>query len=390
MRKIVLEGKRIMKHFCRALFCPVTVAVCTVFSSCFKDEPLNSECDITTASVHLGDPATVFYNASDTSAFITKDYASTDIVFNNVVKAADLTRLSPVFTVTPGAVISPASGTERDFSGGAQTYKVTSEDGNWSRVYTVRFARPQHFYQYDFDNYFLSDNKKYYVWSDMSAGETPNWCTANAGFGVARSKAKPEEYPSTPDPNGYEGACVKLTTVSTGSWGVLTNKRIAAGNLFLGSFDLSKALTETLKSTLFGVPTDKKPLCFTGYYKYQRGEHLQDKSGNEIEGDDNAAIYAVLYKNHDAEGNSVVLTGEDIMDSPQRVGMAKLREIKNTAEWTYFDVAFDYWEDIDADTLANLGYNLVIVCSSSENGDLYQGAIGSTLWVDKLSIGIEE
>ncbi len=379
-----------MKQFCRALFCPVMVAACAVFSSCFKDEPLNSECDIMTASVRLDDPATVFYNASDTSAFITKDYASSDIVFNNVVKAADLTRLSPQFTVTPGAVISPASGTERDFSGGAQTYKVTSEDGKWSRIYTVRFSRPQHFYQYDFENYFLSDNKKYYVWSDMPAGETPNWCTANAGFGVARSKAKPEEYPSTPDTDGYEGACVKLTTVSTGSWGVLTNKRIAAGNLFLGSFDLSKALTETLKSTLFGVPTDKKPMCFTGYYKYQRGEKLQDKSGNEIAGEDNAAIYAVLYKNHDADGNSVVLTGEDIMDSPQRVGMAKLREIKNTTEWTYFDVAFDYWEEIDAATLASLGYSLAIVCSSSENGDLYQGAIGSTLWVDKLSIGIEE
>ena len=379
-----------MKHLCHALFCTVTVSACVVLSSCFKEEPLGSECDIMAASVHLSDPAAVFYNASDTSAFITQDYASSDIVFNNVVKAADLAHQSPRFTITPGAVISPESGTERDFSQGAQTYKVTSEDGKWSRLYTVRFAQPQHYYQYDFENYFLSDNQKYYVWSDMPSGETPNWCTANAGFSVARSKAKPEEYPTTPDENGYEGACVKLTTVSTGSWGVMTNKRIAAGNLFLGSFDLSKALTKTLQSTLFGLPTDKKPLCFTGYYKYQRGEKLQDKSGNEIAGQDNATMYAVVYKNHDADGNSVVLTGEDIMSSPLRVGMAKVTEIKNTTEWTYFDVAFDYWEEIDADTLANLGYNLAILCSSSENGDLYQGALGSTLWVDKLSIGVEE
>lgn len=379
-----------MKSLCNAAFCSAIAVACAVLTSCFKEEPLGSECDIMEASVHLSDPTAVFYNASDTSAFITQDYASTDIVFNNVVKAADLAHMAPRFTITPGAVISPASGTERDFSQGAQTYTVTSEDGNWSRTYTVRFAQPQHFYQYDFDNYFLSDNGKYYVWSDMPAGETPNWCSANAGYGVAKSKAAPEDYPTTPDENGYEGACVKLTTVSTGSWGVMTNKRIAAGNLFLGSFDLSKALTQTLQSTLFGVPTDKKPLCFTGYYKYQRGEKLQDKSGNEIEGEDNAAIYAVVYKNHDADGNSVVLTGENIMNSPLRVGMAKLYDIKNTTEWTYFDVAFDYWEDIDMNTLQNLGYNLAILCSSSENGDLYQGALGSTLWIDKLSIGVEE
>ncbi len=355
-------------------------------ASCFKDESLNSECDIQKAVVRLSDYSTLFYNASDTAATINPDYASSDIVFGNVLMNADLTQLAPEFVLTPGAVIEPASGTPRDFSQGGQTYKVTSEDGKWSRTYMVKFSKPQSFTQYDFEKYFLNDKGKFYIWSDMADGEVPNWSTANAGFGIAKSNAKPEEYPTVPEPDGFDGACVRLTTLSTGSWGAMVNKRLAAGNLFLGSFDVSKALTQTLKSTLFGHPFDEKPLRFTGYYKYRPGEQMQDKSGAKIEGTDTGAIYAVLYKNHDADGNPVVLTGEDIASSPQRVAKAEVKEIIVSDEWTSFDVEFDYFDDIDTALLRSMGYSLTVVCSSSKDGDLYQGAIGSTLLVDKLAI----
>ena len=359
-------------------------------SSCFKEEAQESECDILRASVKLPNPEAVFYSAADTVAMITPDYASNTIEFRNVKMNADVTAVAPQFRITKNATIEPKSGTVLDFSKGGQYYTVTSEDKQWSRRYLVRFVKPQSFYEYNFENYFPSENGKYYVWSDNAEGETPNWCTANAGFGVARSSASPMEYPSIPDENGYEGACVKLQTVSTGSWGVMTNKRLAAGNLFLGSFDLSKALTQTLQSTHFGLPTKKKPLRFTGYYKYKPGEQMQDAKGNKIEGTDEGAIYAVVYKNHDAEGKSIYLTGEDIMTNPLRVAMAKLYDVRRSDDWTSFDVAFDYWEDLDMSLLRNMGYSLAILCSSSKNGDLYEGALGSTLWVDNLRIITEE
>lgn len=372
----------------RRIIYSAALALC--LTSCFKEEQLNPECDIIHASVHIDAPEKVFYNASDTVAPITPDYASDVIEFKNVQFNTDLTAMAPVFVLSKGATITPASGTVRDFSSGAQEYTVTSEDGSYHRVYKVKFTKPQSFYEYNFENYYLSEHGKYYIWSDNAEGETPNWCTANAGFGVARSSAKPMEYPSIPDENGYEGACVKLQTVSTGSWGVMTNKRLAAGNLFLGSFDLSKALTQTLQSTHFGLPTAKKPLRFAGYYMYKPGEQMQDAKGKFIEGEDDAAIYAVVFKNHDADGNSVYLTGEDIMTNPLRVGMAKLYDIKHNEDWNSFDVEFDYWEEIDMDLLHNLGYSLAILCSASKNGDLYEGALGSTLWIDKLSIITEE
>ncbi len=48
-------------------------------------------------------------------------------------------RFAPEFTLTPGASIKPASGTQLDFTQ-PQKYTVTSEDGAWTKVYTVSFV----------------------------------------------------------------------------------------------------------------------------------------------------------------------------------------------------------------------------------------------------------
>ena len=50
--------------------------------------------------------------------------------------------------------------------------------------------------------------------------------------------------------------------------------------MYLGSFDLSSALTNTLHATHFGVVCDREPVRFTGYYKYVPGPKFQDKNGN--------------------------------------------------------------------------------------------------------------
>ena len=113
------------------------------------------------------------------------------------------------------------------------------------------------------------------------------------------------------------------------------------------------------------------------------------ENGKVVDGEDMGALYAVVYKNHDAAGNAVVLTGEDVTTSPQLVAMARV-DMHNTDEWTSFDIPFAYTQDLDKETLKNGGYSFSVVCSSSENGDKYLGALGSTLWVDELSIQIEE
>jgi len=45
---------------------------------------------------------------------------------------------------------------------------------------------------------------------------------------------------------------------------------------------------------------------------------------------------------------------------------------------------------IDDSTLEQFGYNLALVFSSSKNGAQFCGAVGSTLYVDKVVISLEK
>lgn len=370
------------------------LVACTALTSCFKAEPLNAEADILEVRVPVKDPQSIFFQNNDTLKSVLS--TTTDIIFD-VRDGADLTALAPKFTITAGATITPASGTVLDFSDGkSHTYVVTSEDGEWSREYNVRFVPfcfPGEISEYvdpsgekfmeakfSMENVALNETGKYYVWEGLS--------TANPGFGVARSSAKPDEYPTIVSDDGYVGKCAMLRTVSTGPFGVMSGKRIASGNLFLGSFDMSKALTQTLKATLFGVPVPSVPHSFSGYYRYKPGDVMTDKNGKEIEGVvDKCAMYCVLYRNTDVNGNSIVLTGEDVLTNPNIVAVARYLDIPATDTWKEFNLSFDFrGEQIDQKLLEAHGYSLAMVFAASEKGDLFEGAIGSTLCVDEIRI----
>ena len=105
---------------------------------------------------------------------------------------------------------------------------------------------------------------------------------------------------------------------------------------------------------------------------------------------DYGTIYAVLYDNHNAEGEAIFLDGSNVQTSEQIVAIAKVPDIDNTPEWTHFDLAFEKRKEIDMEKLKNMGYSLAIVCSSSVDGASFMGAIGSTLYVDKFRITCEK
>lgn len=380
----------------QVFFVAVAVALCA--TSCFKEEPLNAECDIEEAYLHADKPEAMFFSASDSLVKVL--YTESTINFR-VRKETDLTSLAPQFRITPGATIVPESGSVHDFSAGPVAYTVTSEDGEWSKDYqvgvTVQTRTTSDTLCYDFEKYALNDKGQYYVWTDVNedGSDANNWATGNPGFAISRSSAKPEEYPTTPEPNGYDGAAVKLTTQDTGPFGKLKNMRLAAGNLFIGRFDATSAIMAggAMKATMFGLKyeSDKKPVKFSGYYKYAPGTTFQDKDGNTVAGrTDAGTIYSVLYKNTNDNGEAVVLHGDDVLTNSQIVAIARIAEVQKTDEWTYFELDFEYSKDIDQALLDNYGYNLAVVCSSSNEGANFEGAMGSTLYVDKLRIVCEK
>lgn len=371
----------------------LSIAVCSSLTSCFKDEPLNAECDIEQAYVHTDNPSEIFFAASDTLVNVPSEL--TNITFN-VKVGADLTNMAPIFRLTEGATIEPANGSAHDFSDGKTvTYKVTSQDGQWSRTYVVAFKAQVSVGKYDFENFRTTQGSaggEYYEWSDLSKnGEwMGNWATGNPGYNISMSSAGAYDYPTVPYTDGYYGSAVKLETRSTGPLGELVNMRLAAGNLFIGYFDVSKALTSTLKATNFGLPFDRKPIRFTGHYKYAPGSEYKDKSGNIIAGKtDQGDIYAVFYRNHDSNGKPVILYGDDVLTNSNIVAIARIPEVKATDGWAQFDVNFEYTGEIDPAELANRGYNLTVVFSSSIEGASFCGAIGSTLIVDEVEVVCE-
>ena len=380
----------------RFIVAALSMSCITTLSSCFKEEPLNAECDIEQAYIHA-DNKILFTNPSDTLVNVQSD--TTKIEFT-MTQFANLKKQAPMFRLTQGATIQPESGSVHDFSNGPVTYVVTSEDKQWTRTYQVSIKKGQttmpNEIEFEFENAYLS--KGYYNWQENWNGNKLDiWATGNSGFQMSNSSSKPEEYPTVMIEDGHKGKGVKLTTQRTGKIAYMVHKPIAAGNLFIGQFDATDALRDAMKATKFGRPFSfsAKPEKLEGWYKYQPGEKFTDKDMNELNRHDYGTIYAVLYENIDENGDAVVLYGDNVQSSKQIVALALVGEthddngkiaIGNTPEWHHFSVDFEYKKTINPTKLKNGSYSLAIVSSSSSDGANFLGAVGSTLWIDSFKL----
>ena len=221
--------------------------------SCIKEEALNAEADIEAASIPQGDQ-------------VLKGNPSID---NNTV-VFPLKRFtgnymqSPEFVLTSGASIEPKSGTELNFFE-PQKYTVTSQDGAWTKTYTVSFVIDEGADLYAaFENAEVVDTDSpeghYHKFFDLTTlGQKKyNWATANDGYNILAAtlleqgeQLVPGFYPTAQITDGYIGKAAKLTTKSTGALGGLFGSPLAAGNLFLGEF---KTTFPTINSTRFEFP----------------------------------------------------------------------------------------------------------------------------------------
>ncbi|HIZ68302.1 MAG TPA: PCMD domain-containing protein [Candidatus Prevotella avicola] len=384
-----------MRLYMRFSHVLLVCAFCAMLTSCFKEEPLNAECDIEYAYLHSDDPEATFYQLTDS---LVEVYSTDNVIEFGVKEDVDLTALAPEFVITEGATIEPASGSVHDFSDNKPvSYTVTSQDGKWSRTYMVyinhRIRTIDEIPTLSFENSMLDTSQRYAVWYETAADgyEINAWATGNPGFAITAGDAAPSEYPSSVLEDGFQGQGVCLVTRDTGPLGSSPFVRmpIAAGNLFTGTFNTSSAL-DALHATRFGTAVALMPLSFSGYYKYTSGGEVKDRDGNVIPGKmDTGDIYAVLYRNTDSEGNAFTLDGENVKTSDQIVATALIDEVKPTTEWTPFHINFTYKEQLDEQTLANYGYNLAIVFSSSIRGASFEGAVGSTLCIDEVTVTYE-
>ena len=382
----------------------ITFVLCCCMISCIKDEAPNNECDIESAWVEGAELEKLFYKPADMRK---ENISSTETSITFVVRSMAMmpTEIPVNFNVTSKATIEPASGSLQDFTKGPVTYTVTSEDGQWKRTYKVAFTEPilpKSKFSYEkvdtLEGGFLVLNKYHQFYELNQNGEKQRfWASGNAGFALSLfSGAGPKQFPTYMSENGFEGNGVRLKTMYAGDLGKGMGKPIAAGNLYLGRFMVEYAAMDPLKATEFGVQWDRDPVRITGYYKYKPGPEFTNVKMEVIpDRIDEASIYAVFYNNIDPNGSQYFLYGEEladldkIIDNPQVYKVARVPSLPPTDQWTRFEMFFE-GRDVPEEAVANKNCNLAIVFSSSKSGAQFEGAIGSTLYIDEVEVSYEE
>lgn len=284
-----------------------------------------------------------------------------------------------------------------DFSeSGSRTFTVTSEDQAFHTPYLIRLVDTELPLAYSFDHLLANSSAPYDILAERQTvvGENHDrvlqWVSGNPGYKLTGMAKGREDYPTVQTPDGRNGMCVKLETRTTGSFGMMLNPKmpIAAGNIFVGSFDLSNALKDARKATRFGFPFYQKPVLLSGSYKFKAGEVFTDENGNVVAGcKDTGDIYAALYE---VKQSSDFLDGNTSLNSSDIVLMARV-PVSETAEWVSFAVPFTQPESkaFDAAKLRSGKYKLELVCSSSKEGAWFRGAVGSTLYIDDIRLEVE-
>lgn len=370
----------------KKIFKVMLLAATLLSASCIREEALNAECDVLSA-----DAAWLVENSLLNGNVKIKN---NEIIFI-VKKEADLANMPEpeiTFELTPGARIEKDS-TKRNKDGIYQYYTTFSEDGNWNKQYIAKFIKLPPLdedHVFSFEHFELNSNNKYSIWYEISNNgiRSDLWASGNAGFMFTGKGKTPDDFPTVTDVNGKRGNCIKLTTRDTGSFGKMAGMPIAAGNIFIGEFLSENAMKKPLEATLFGMNiAPKKPAYLTGHYKYTPGEVFTDKKKNPVEGRrDTCAIYSVLYEVD--PDNFVSLDGSNVTSSERIVLIAEIENPGEPREWTEFTIPFKSMngKEFDPARLANNGYAIAVVASSSKDGAFFEGAVGSTLHVDELSI----
>ncbi|WP_455587712.1 PCMD domain-containing protein [Bacteroides sp.] len=373
------------------------ICICLGFSSCIQDEALNAEADILSCTV------------ADPSVLRMKPIINNNSVIIMAKPTIDITDFPLLFTLTKGATIEPASGDGKDFST-PQTYTVTSEDRQWKKKYTVYVDISDIKLNSSFEHWETTEpvgtiGKKWHEFYEFSeeGQKVWIWATANSGYALTGYRTPegkrlndPFIYPTTSYELGHNGNGVKLETKDTGIWGLSLGMPLAAGNLFIGSFDATSAgngREEALKSTRFGLPIayehNKKPKALNVWYKYTPGEVFKDEDQNPIAGkQDIFDMYAILYESIDGR----ILDGSIQFDDPCIVAIARIndKDAKPVSEYTYASIPFIYHKNVDPSKLLTGEYYTAIVFSSSREGAYFRGAIGSTLIIDDFEIELED
>ena len=198
-------------------------------------------------------------------------------------------------------------------------------------------------------------------WYPNANKENSFWATGNEGATIMSSSN------TTGVNDAVSGTAARLETIEVNA--VIT-KVIAAGNLFIGSYETN--MSNPASSVTFGRPySGARPVKLTGHYKYQPSTNM---NGGSIPSDrkltiDECEIYIKLWSAEETIGEGHFVTNDTVKS------------------YTPFEI------DIEYANPAKRPDKITIVATSSRYGGEFSGmtvigqvAVGSVLWVDEFEL----
>ena len=332
-----------------------------------------------------------------------------DTIYVKVADDVYLTSLSNLsasnIKVSDYATVSPSVGEKQDFSKPV-VYTVQAEDRSTKEYYVIVLRGGSSQAQLP--------NSSFDLWHDATYGETKyidiggnpedkTWATGNQGAAFAIALGGDADLPTLPFETASNKFAAQLTTQNMGALAAaFGGKGIAAGNIFAGIFEIG---TVTNAHPVFGIPYTQTPIAFKVDYKYSPAEGLINGKLKPLEGEDAMDMYLILEKRD----------GKDV----KRLGVGWYRSSEEQKEWTTQEVEIKYakgqspegieehakhvlkyghdgnttatdpsmmpeatWGDIAIDKPTHI----LVVFTSSYQGDYFIGAPGSKLVVDNFEL----
>ena len=305
------------------------------------------------------------------------------------------------------ATVSPQVGEKQDFSKPV-AYTVTAEDGTPKTYYViVKRGEGSGEIQLPNSSFELWHKDTHGTTEYIDIGESPEnktWATGNKGAAFAIALGAKANLPSLPYERENGETAVQLVTQNMGSLAAaFGGKGIAAGNLFAGRFEIGNV---TNAHPVFGSPYTQKPVAFKIDYKYFPADGLLNGKLKEVDGTDAMDMYLILEKR---EGDQVKRLGvawyrsEELQEEwkTQRVDIKYAQQGKapagveehakyvlkyghdgNTNATNPSEMSEATWGDIETENPTHI----LVVFTSSYQGDYFIGAPGSKLLVDNFEL----
>lgn len=268
----------------------------------------------------------------------------------------------------------------------SQLITITAEDGstyNWTVKSYIAASNPQ-LDNYDLNLWYKTSTDYFEPGKDASS---TIWGTGNPGTQILNNLA------TTPLDLGGGNLSARMETLDNGRLAGSLGFPIAAGSIFTGKFNSDNIDPADPEAAIeFGTPFAGRPAKVRLKYAYVPGPENKDKNGNLLDYSDACDIYALL---------EIRAGGKT-----ERLATAWFRSDLQQDEMTTLEVPFTYGEldetfpsytrPVDHGFVSRDSANFVLpthitfVGSSSYDGAVFAGAVGSVLILDDVEMVYEE